>query len=89
MNRKTWDSWGVSIVAGLLTGIPLAIGSIYVGAWVTGTPIKHPLSLAWLVAELHLNVPVWFVFPFIGLAAVLTTVWFRQMVQTRMQRAAG
>jgi hypothetical protein len=89
MTRKTWDTWGIGTIVALLTGVPLMLASIYLGAWITGSPIKHPLSLGWLLAGIHQRVPLWFTLPVIAFAAVIFALYLHLRTLRRIERAAS
>lgn len=67
----------VMLIPAIIT-VVIGVVMIYVGAWILGQPVVHPLDFTWVFNGLHLPVPLWLILPFVALSAVITALYLHE-----------
>lgn len=83
MNQRIKDVWVIPTTITLVAGI----GFLFLGPWLTGTPIRPSFSLAWLKIALLASLPVWVTLTMLVMAAVFGGLFLRQKSRTREESA--
>lgn len=82
MHQKTKELWAIPIFIALVTGIPLGAGFMFLGLWVSGTPIHPSFSIEWLWRALSAPLPVWITLAVLLVGAIVAGLLFRQLART-------
>jgi len=82
MNQRTKDLWVIPIIISLATGIVLGAIFLFLGPWLTGTPIRPSFSLRWLKLALFVSLPVWVTLVVLLMTVILSGLFLRQRART-------
>ena len=78
MNQKTRELWVIPTIIALVTGASF----LFLGPWLTSTPIKPSFSVTWLKLALFSFLPVWLMLLVLLAAVTVTGLFLRQRVRT-------
>jgi uncharacterized protein (DUF983 family) len=60
---------------------------MFLSLWLAGTPINASFSLEWIKAALSTSLPMWVTLAVLGVATIITGLFFRQRAKTAEERA--
>lgn len=88
MDQRARELWLIPSVISLVSGIVFLIASLYVTAWATGVPLRHPFTLEWIESILFVRMPLWvFLLVLVATAAVMVYLRTRTGKRSALREA--